>query len=229
MGILLACVVGGFLGGSIVHKIHPLFAYRDLPQIDLGASAKLVQEHRDAAFEFRSWNYGADLAIIGSVLGLSFGAFAGGRRRLPAIVAGGLAGGLLGASLGFLGGLYVAKTILLNAEQTLQESLGLQAVVWGLILSGIVWSVAATNLGVKTAATHGFVGLLAGLLVAVVQFVVTSFKFPSSNPLFLVPESATERLYWLVAFPVISGLILASGLRNQGSARHPDDAVTPVA
>ena len=119
MGILLACVVGGFLGGSIVYKVHPLFAYTDLPEIGLDASAELVQEHRDAAFQFRSWNYSADFAIIGSILGLSFGAFAGGSRRLPATIVGGLVGGLLGAGLGFLGGLYVAKTILLNAEQTL--------------------------------------------------------------------------------------------------------------
>ena len=229
MGILLACVVGGFLGGSIVYKVHPLFAYTDLPEIGLDASAELVQEHRDAAFQFRSWNYSADFAIIGSILGLSFGAFAGGSRRMPATIAGGLVGGLLGAGLGFLGGLYVAKTILLNAEQTLQESLGLQAAVWGLILAGIVWSVAATNLGVQSALTPGFVGLLAGLLVAMEHFVVGSFKFPTSNPLFLVPEGATERLYWLIAFPVVSGLILAIGLRSQKSARQPDEKVAAAA
>lgn len=64
-----------------------------------------------------------------------------------AAFAGGLAGTLFGAALGFLGGLYVARTILLNAEQTLHESLGLQAIVWGLVLAGIVWSVAAANVG----------------------------------------------------------------------------------
>ena len=213
--ILLACILGGFFGGAIVHQVHPLFAYTDLPEIDLGASAKLVQQHRDAAFEYRSWNYGADLAIIGLAFGMTFGAFTGGSRRLLSIIAGGLAGSLMGAGVGYLGGLYVAKTILLNAEQTLQASMGLQAIVWGLILSSIVCAVAAANIGTLSAGKYCYAGLVAGFSVAVTQFVVSSCKFPASNPLFLVPEQSTERIYWLAAFPIVSGLVLAFVLRRR--------------
>jgi amino acid transporter len=226
--ILFACIIGGFIGGAVVFKIHPLFAYTDLPEMGLDASAEIVQQHRDAEFEFRSRNYCADLGIIGLILGLSFGAFAGGAHRLRAVFAGGLAGTLLGAGQGFLGGLYVARTTLQNAQQTLHESLGLQAIVWGLVLAGIVWAVAASNVGALSAIQYSFVGLMAGFTVAVTQFVVSSFKFPASNPLFLVPERSSEQIYWLIAFPIVSGLILAFGLRRRGSETIPEERVASV-
>ncbi len=226
--IWLACIIGGFLGGAVVYKIHPLFAYTDLPEMGLDASAELIQQHREAVFEFRSRNYAADLGIIGLVLGLSFGAFAGGKRRLLAALTGGLVGSLLGATLGFLGGLYVASTIWVNAEQTLQASLGLQAIVWGLVLAGIVWAVAAANVGAFAAIKYGAVGLVAGFFVAVAQFVISTYNFPASNPLFLVPERSSEQLYWLVAFPIVSALILAFGLRKRSSETIPPENLTPV-
>lgn len=226
--VLLACIIGGFLGGTVVYKLHPLFAYAELPEMGLNASAEVIQQHRDAAFEYHSRNYGAELGIIGLILGLTFGAFAGGNRRLLSAFSGGFAGSLLGAGLGFVGGLYIAKTQLVNAEQTLSESLGLQAIVWGLVLAGIVWSVAAANIGAICAAKYGLVGLLAGFSVAVTHFVVSSYKFPASNPLFLVPERSSERIYWLVAFPIVCGLILAFGLRSRRSETTSDERVTPV-
>ncbi len=209
---LILCLFGGFVGGGIVHQVHPLFAYADLPQIELGASAKLVQQHRDAAFEYRSMNYGAELAIIGLVLGFAFGAVSGSSKRFLSIVVGGMAGALFGAGLGFLGGKFVANSIFQNQQQTLFATLGLQAAVWGLIIGSIVWSVASVNVGVARACKVGLIGLIAGVLVAVTQFVVSSLMFPTSNPLFLVPEEPSERLYWMIAFPIVSGLMLAFGL-----------------
>jgi len=211
---LVLCVLGGFLGGGIVHQLHPLFAYADLPPIELGASAELVQQHRDAAFEYRSMNYGAELAIIGLTLGLAFGGVSGSPERLLSILVGGLAGALFGAALGFFGGRFVANTIFQNQQQTLQASMGLQAAVWGLILGSIVWPVAAVHVGVTRASKYGLIGLIAGVSVAVTQFVVSSFVFPTSNPLFLVPEESSERIYWIVAFPIVAGLVLAFGLSS---------------
>ena len=211
---LILCLFGGFVGGAIVHQLHPLFAYADLPQIELGASAELVQQHRDAAFEYRSMNYGAELAIIGLVLGFAFGAVSGSPKRLLSIFVGGNAGALFGAGLGFFGGQFVANTIFQNQQQTLFATLGLQAGVWGLIIGSIVWSVASVNVGVTRASKYGLIGLIAGVFVAVTQFVVSSFVFPTSNPMFLVPEKSSERIYWIIGFPIVSGLILAFGLAN---------------
>ncbi len=214
---LLACVVGGFVGGVIVHQMHPLFAYKDLPPIELGASAELVQQHREAATEYRSNNYGAELAIVGLVLGLAFGLLAGGPKRILAAIMGGLGGAVSGAALGFLGGRFVANSLFQNQQQTLQASMGLQAAVWGLIFASVVWLVAAANVGVIRGLQQGLVGFIAGGLVAVSQFVISSFMFPAANPLFLIPEESSERIYWLIAFPVVSGLVLAVGLSARKS------------
>ena len=211
---IILSVLGGFVGGGIVHQLHPLFAYADLPPYNLEASAELIKQHRDAAFEYQSKNYGAELAIIGLTFGLAFGAVSGSPKRLLSIFVGGFTGALFGAALGFFGGRFVANTIYQNQQQTLQDSMGLQASVWGLILGSIVWSVAAVHVGASRAFKYGLIGLIAGVSVAVTQFVVSSFVFPTSNPLFLVPEKSSERIYWMIAFPIVSGLILAFGLAN---------------
>lgn len=209
---LLACIVGGFLGGVIVHQIHPLFAYEDLPPIELGASAELVELHREAGSKYHSHNYGVELAIVGLVLGLAFGLLAGGPKRLFAGIAGGLGGASAGGSLGYFGGRIVANSLFQNQQQTLQASMGLQSIVWGLIIASIVWFVAAVNVGLIRSLQYGIVGLIAGGVVAVAQFVISSFMFPTANPLFLIPEESSERIYWLLAFPIVSGLVLAMGL-----------------
>jgi hypothetical protein len=212
---LLACLFGGGVGGAIVHQIHPVFAYRDLPPIELGASAELVQMHRDAASQYRSHNYAIELAVAGLVLGLAFGLLAGGPKRMRAAIMGGLGGGLSGSASGFFGGKMVANSLFQNQQQTLQASMGLQAVVWGLIFASIVGFVAAANVGLMRSVRYALVGFIAGGAVAVVQFVVSSFVFPAANPLFLIPEVSAERIYWLIAFPIVSGLVLALGLRRK--------------
>jgi hypothetical protein len=212
----IVCVCGGAAGGAIVHQLHPLFAIEDLPQIGLGASAELVQQHRDATFGYRSKNYGAEMAIIGLGLGVALGATSRNPKRFLAIFVGGLAGVLMGAVLGFFAGRFVAHTIFQNQQQTLQDSIGLQASVWGLLLASIVWFVATVHVGPTRAVGYGLVGLFAGVIVAITQFLVSSLMFPASNPLFIVPEESSERLYWMVAFPIVSGLILAFGLCRRG-------------
>ena len=209
---LVACILGGLLGGGIVHQIHPVFEYTDLPQIGLGASDELILQHRIAAFEYRSKNYGVELAIVGLSLGLAIGAFSGSPKRMLSTFAGGIAGALTGGIVGYVGGLIVGQSIIRNEQQGLQASMGLQTIVWGLILASVVWSVATLHVGAKRACSHLLIGLIAGFAVAVTQFVISSVVFPSSNPLFLIPEQPSERVYWLAAFPIVSGLIVAMGV-----------------
>ncbi len=224
MPTLVACVLGGLLGGVIVHWVHPLFAYKDLPPIDLGASAELVQQHRDAAFAYRSMNYGVELAIVGLTLGLFFGAVAAPSKRLLSMLVGGCAGALAASGGGAMGGRLVAHALFQNQQQTLTASMGLQAIVWGLMIASIVWSVAFVHVGAIRALQPGIVGLLAGIAVAATQFVVSSFLFPAANPQFLVPEEANERVYWLLALPLAAGLSLGLGLSRQTAGQYQLDA-----
>lgn len=212
--ILLACMVGGFIGGLCVHFAHPIFAYEDLPPLELGSPPALIKRHHDAAFAYRTTNYAAELAIIGLAMGVSIGACSRGKRSLLSAVGGGLVGAISGVGLGYAAGSYVTKTLLVNAEQTLQSSMGLQTLAWGGVLANIALLVAALNLGVTRALKYWPLGLLAGFGVAVVQFVVSSILFPTSNPMFLVPEQASERAYWLAAFPLTAGLVMALGMNK---------------
>ena len=126
-------------------------------------------------------------------------------------IGGGVIGALSGIGLGYISGSYVTKSLLVNAEQTLQSSMGLQTLVWGGVLANIALTVAALNIGGARALKYWPLGLLAGFVVAVVQFVISSILFPTSNPMFLVPEQASERAYWLAAFPLTAGLAMAVG------------------
>ncbi len=204
------------MGGLLVQQLHPLFPNKELPPIDLGASAELVQQHREAASEFRSNNYGAELAIVGLTLGLAFGGVSGGRKRMLSMIVGGLAGAVTGFAGGFLGGRVVAHALFQNQQQTLQASVGLQAIVWSVMIASIVWAVATVAVGAIRAVQFGVIGLLAGVAVAATQFVVSSFMFPVANPQFLVPEESKEQLYWLIAYPIVIGLSLGFGLSSRG-------------
>ncbi len=210
--MLLACVIGGLVGGFVVHQMHPFFAYKQLPPLELGSPPELVQEHHDAAFAYRTRNYAVEFAIIGLALGLAIGACSRGPRWLLCIFSGGCIGTLCGLGLGFASGLYITQNLLVNAQQTLQTSMGLQTVVWGVLLANIVGVVAFLQVGMIEAIKYWFVGLLAGFVVAATQFATSSLMFPSSNPMFLVPEQASERVYWLAIFPIAAGLVMALGL-----------------
>jgi hypothetical protein len=212
VSVLLMCVAGAFLGGFTVHMLHPIFAYEQLPNLELGSPPALVKRHHDAALAYRTRNYAAEFAIIGLALGVSIGACSRGSRFLLCAIGGGFVGALSGAGLGFVAGSYITKTLLVNAEQTLQSSMGLQTLVWGGVLANITWLVAALNLGVIRALKYWPLGLLAGFVVAVLQFVISSLLFPNSNPMFLVPEETSERAYWLAAYPLAAGLVMAVGL-----------------
>ena len=200
------------MGGGVVHVIHPVFAFPDLPPVVMGSSVELIQEHRDAAFAYRSRNYGLDLAIVGLTFGVFFGAFSLSRKRTLSVIAGGVIGALTGAVLGFVGGLLATQSILRSDPQDLQTSMGLQSIVWGLIFASVLWVVATLHIGAIRACAHLLIGLLAGFAVALVQFVISTMMYPSSNPMFLVPDGHTERICWLVTFPIVSGLILALGV-----------------
>jgi hypothetical protein len=219
VSILLACMVGGFVGGLCVHLLHPLFAYEELPPLELGSPPALIKQHHDAALAYRTRNYSAELAIIGLCLGVSMGACSRGKRFLLCTVGGGSIGALSGVVLGYVAGSYVTKTLLVNAQQTLQSSMGLQTLVWGGVLANIALTVAALNIGVARAFKYWPLGLMAGFVVAVVQFVISSLMFPTSNPMFLVPEQASERAYWLAAFPLTAGLVMAVGF-NKLKPKH---------
>ncbi len=214
VSILVACMVGGFIGGLCVHLAHPLFAYEELPPLELGSPPALIKRHHDAAFAYRTTNYAAELAIIGLALGVSIGACSRGKRMLLCAIGGGVIGALSGIGLGYISGSYVTKSLLVNAAQTLQSSMGLQTLVWGGVLANIALTVAALNTGVTRALKYWPLGLLAGFGVALVQFVISSILFPNSNPMFLVPEQASERAYWLAAFPLTAGLVMAVGLNK---------------
>ena len=79
IAILLACIVGGFVGGLIVHQLHPLFAYEELPPLELGSPPALIKKHHDAAFAYQTQNYASEFAIIGLAFGICIGAFTGGK------------------------------------------------------------------------------------------------------------------------------------------------------
>ena len=214
IAILLACIVGGFVGGLIVHQLHPLFAYEELPPLELGSPPALIKKHHDAAFAYQTQNYASEFAIIGLAFGICIGAFTGGKRLLVCAIGGGIVGALTGMGLGYASGSYITKTLLVNAEQTMQSSMGLQTVVWGGVLANIIAVVAAMKVGVVRAWKYWLVGLAAGFAVAAIQFVVSSLMFPNSNPIFLVPEEAAERVYWLAVFPATTGLVMALGLKK---------------
>lgn len=212
VSILVACIVGGFLGGLCVHFAHPIFAYEELPPLELGSPPALIKRHHDAALAYRTTNYASELAIIGLAFGVCIGAFSSGKRMLLSAIGGGVIGALSGIGLGYVSGSFVTKSLLVNAEQTLQSSMGLQTLAWGGVLANIALTVAALNIGFTRAFKYWPLGLLAGFGVAVVQFVISSILFPTSNPMFLVPEEASERAYWLAAFPLTAGLVIALGL-----------------
>lgn len=212
--VLLACIVGGFLGGAIVLQTHPFFAYEELPPLDFGSPPELVKQHHDAETVYRTQNYATEFAIIGLAFGICIGAFTGGNRFLLCAIGGGCVGALTGMGLGYASGLYITQKLLVNAEQTLQASMGLQTVVWGVVLANIVALVSVLKAGIVRVWMYWLVGLAAGFSVAVLQFVISSLMFPNANPIFLVPENASERAYWLAVFPVTAGLVLALGLNK---------------
>ena len=210
--IFLACVIGGYIGGSIIHQVHPIFAYEQLPPIDFASPPELIEQHHAAAFAYQTRNYAAEFAIVGLGFGFCIGTLAGGKRFIPVALGAGCVGALTGLGLGYASGLYIAQRLLTNAEQTMQTSMGLQTIVWGGVLANSLGFVAIYKVGLVRSWKYWIVGLAAGFSIAAVQFVASSLMFPTSDPIFLVPEKATERVYWLALFPVIAGVVMALGL-----------------
>lgn len=231
--LIFGSVLGAIVGIFVVMQIEPIFSmpneFADYPIQP--TTEYMVRYHAALRFMY-SCNFAIYFAILGMGIGLFTGLSAGGKRRLAAMAASGILGGVFGTIGGFLSGLSVAFAIQNSGRAIPFLGLQIEPIVQSTAMQCFVWAIVAIGLGmgffIATGRAIGKglqMGFIAGCLVGVGYTLVEGICFPTANGFLVVPISTYQKLTWAA----LAGITIGSTsfyISRQTSAKQTIDSPT---
>lgn len=213
---LLLVLVTGTLGGlaldrgsdvfQIPEEISRLAPNSENPEdIARMRGADLAKQTKDAAL---------GVGLAGLLVGAGFGLGVAGaawrsRNGMLALAAGLVCGGVIAAAAGVCGVMLDHRLRMNPALDDGQRAMLIHGVMWSLIALGIGFATRAPVRGVRVAIRHAAIGVLGGILGAVVYTPLAAVLFPLLNSSFPVPEGTWNRVLWVLVPSLLIALLAA--------------------
>lgn len=223
-GVFAAAILTGLVLFISTKYGFPFLALPELPELGINPKNEDVKFVQQEKLKFHVYNAALLFGLLGCCLGITTGLLAILRRKMSAVVGGGLGGLLLGAVGGAAAGYFVHRTLWLSESDSLVRNFGIHLLAWGPAVLGAIGGVMITQCSLSKGIAKSIGTVIAPLMVVGGYCLFGSILFQNANFTQLYPDKASSQMLWHALSPVLLGLGLALALR--GTANQPAAATT---